>query len=58
MWCVDDDYGVGIIQVGEQKLSPDDNPFYSFKVMHERRKEYLNLITPDEFLELFGDINV
>ena len=58
MWCVDDDYGVGIIQVGEQKLAPDDNPFYSFKVMHERRKEYLNLITPSEFLTLFGGKDV
>lgn len=58
MWCVNDDYGVGIIQRGEQQLAPNDNPFYSYKVMDLNRKWHLNLITPDEFLELFGGIHV
>lgn len=55
MWCVDDDFGVGIIQRGKQKLAPNDNMFYSYLVMDKNRKEYLNLITPDEFIELFSD---
>jgi hypothetical protein len=58
MWCVNDDYGVGIIQRGEQQLAPNDNPFYSYKVMDLNRKWHLNLITPDEFMNLFGGIHV
>lgn len=58
MWCVNDDFGVGIIQRGEQELAPNDNPFYSYKVMDSNRKEHLNLITPDEFLGLFGGVDV
>jgi hypothetical protein len=53
MWCVEDDYGVGIIQFGEQKLAPFDNPFYEYEVFNKNRKEYLNLISPEEFLKLF-----
>lgn len=58
MWCVNDDYGVGIIQRGEQQLAPNNNPFYSYAIMDLNRKWHLNLITPDEFLELFGGIHV
>ncbi len=55
MRCVNDDYGVGIIRVerGGQLLAPNDNPFYEFQRFADNRKEYLNLIEPDEFLELF-----
>ena len=55
MRCVDDDYGVGIIRVerGGQLPAPNDNPFYEFQVFSDNRKEYLNLISPEEFLELF-----
>lgn len=58
MWCVNDDYGVGIIQVGEQELAPRDNPYYSYEIMNANRREYLNLITPEEFLGLFGGADV
>lgn len=58
MWCVDDDYGVGIIQRGSNGMAPGDNPYYSFDIMNRNRKEHLNLITPAEFLELFGGDNV
>lgn len=58
MWCVNDDYGVGIIQRGEQTLAPGDNPYYSFEIMKARRAEYLNLISPEEFMNLFGSDHV
>lgn len=54
MWCVDDDWGVGIIQRGSQKLAPADNHFYEYKQFDSNRSEYLNLITTDEFMNLFG----
>jgi len=54
MWCVNDDYGVGIIQRGEQTLAPGDNTYYSYEIMNARRAEYLNLISPEEFMKLFG----
>ena len=58
MWCVNDDYGVGIIQRGTQKLAPADNTFYEYKKFDSNREEYLNLIHPNEFLRLFGGVNV
>ena len=58
MWCVDDDYGVGIIQRGSNGMAPGDNPYYSYEIMNARRREYLNLITPEEFLRLFGGADV
>ena len=58
MWCVDDDFGVGIIQRGSQSLAPSDNPYYSYKIFNKRRAEYLNLITPIEFIKLFGMNNI
>jgi hypothetical protein len=55
MSCVNDDYGVGIIRVerGGQLLAPNDNPFYEYYKFWDNRREYLNLIEPEEFLELF-----
>lgn len=58
MWCVNDDYGVGIIQRGTQKLAPADNIFYEYKKFNSNREEYLNLIHPNEFLTLFGGVGV
>lgn len=58
MWCVNDDYGVGIIQRGSNGLAPADNPFYEYQKFNSKRKEYLNLITPEEFMNLFGDNDV
>ena len=53
MWCVENDYGVGIIQFGEQELAPFNNPYYEYKIMDANRVEHLNLITSEEFLKLF-----
>jgi hypothetical protein len=53
MTCVDTDWGVGIIRRGKQKLAPADNPYYSFAKFNSNRKEYLNLISPEEFLQRF-----
>lgn len=53
MTCVDTDYGIGIIRRGKQELAPFDNPYYDFNKFAERRKEYLNLITVDEFIQKF-----
>ena len=53
MTCVDTDWGVGIIRRGKQKLAPADNPYYSFFKFNDNRKEYLNLITVDEFIQKF-----
>jgi hypothetical protein len=55
MACVNDDYGVGIIRVerGGQLPAPNDNPLFEFGLFNYKRKEYLNLIEPSEFLELF-----
>ena len=58
MWCVEDDLGVGIIQRGEQELAPNDNPFYEYDIMDRNRKEHLNLITADEFMNIFGGADV
>lgn len=51
MRCVDTDWGVGIIRRGNQVLAPADNPYYSFNKFASKRKEYLNLISPEEFLQ-------
>jgi hypothetical protein len=58
MWCVHTDCGVGIIQVGDGGLVPNDNPYYSYEIMNRNRKEHLNLISPEEFLTLFGGKDV
>jgi hypothetical protein len=53
MWCVEDDFGVGIIRFGKQTLAPFNNPYYEYKVMDANRKEHLNLITSEQFLNMF-----
>ena len=53
--CVDADWGCGILQKGEQLKPPDleidDIPYELFAA---HRKEYLNLITVDEFKEIYA----
>lgn len=51
MCVVDTDYGVGIINKGKQTLYPKSDVL-NFKLLDENRKEILNLITPEKFLNL------
>ena len=53
MTCVDDDFGVGIIQRGKQELAPNTNPMYEYNNFFANRSEYLNMITPEQFLNMF-----
>jgi hypothetical protein len=55
---VDTDWGVGVIQKSKTpNMIVNDNPYYSYNKFLENRKEYLNLITPQEFLETYIDTN-
>jgi len=51
---VDTDWGVGIIQKSEttNKII-NDNPFYSYNKFSKNRVHYLNLISPDEFINQY-----
>ena len=51
MCVVDTDHGVGIISKGKQTLFPKSDVL-DFKLLDENRKEILNLITPQQFLNL------
>jgi hypothetical protein len=51
MCVVDTDHGVGIIKKGKQTLYPKSDVL-NFKLLDENRKEILNLITPEKFLNL------
>ncbi len=52
--CIDSDWGVGIISksIPIGKSIENTNPFYEFRVFEENRKEYLNLVTFEEFEHL------
>ena len=54
--CVDADWGCGIMQRGEQLSVPEGLEWHSitFVEFDHRRKEYLNLITVDEFKEIYA----
>jgi hypothetical protein len=49
---VDTDYGVGIVRYGNQNCCPFDNPFYEYRHFETNKKEYLNLISIEEFKNL------
>lgn len=51
MFVVDTDHGVGVITKGKQTLYPKSD-ILDFKLLDENRKELLNLITPEQFLNL------
>lgn len=53
MYCVDTDWGVGIIRRGTQVLAPDDNPYYSYNKFASNRAVYLNLISTEQFIQRF-----
>ena len=55
---VDTDWGVGVIQKSKTpNMIVNDNPYYSYNKFSENRKEYLNLITPQEFLDTYINTN-
>lgn len=58
MWCVDTDWGVGIIQRGSSETAPRTNPFYEYETFRKNNIEYLNLISVDEFMNIFGGRHV
>lgn len=49
---VDTDYGVGVISRGSAELIADFNPYMDAEVFERHRKETLNLISIEEFLNL------
>jgi hypothetical protein len=51
MFVVDTDHGVGVITKGKQTLYPKSD-ILDFKLLDKNRKEILNLITPEQFLNL------
>lgn len=53
VYTVNSDYGVGVVKRGQQQCCDFDNPFYEFRQFEKNRKEYLNLISVDEFKNLF-----
>ncbi len=53
MEVVDTDFGVGIITVGNQKLLELDNPNPTYDEFSFNKKEWLNLISIDEFYEKY-----
>ena len=50
MWTVDEDCGCGIIKKGKQDLFPVQK--IEFKLLEKNRKELLNLISVEEFLNM------
>lgn len=51
---VDTDWGVGIIQGSEfDNRILNTNPYYSFNKFAENRQYYLNLISPQQFLDTY-----
>jgi hypothetical protein len=52
MFVVDTDFGVGIIRKGKQKRLALENLSLNYNDLEANRKEWLNLITVQEFYEL------
>ena len=53
LFCIDTDWGVGIIRRGTQVLAPADNPYYSYNKFASNRAVYLNLISTEQFIQRF-----
>ena len=51
---VDTDYGVGIVRRGSQNCCEFNNPFYEYRLFEEDKKKNLNLVSIDEFKEMFN----
>jgi hypothetical protein len=52
MHVIDTDYGVGVIHFGGQKLLPPIERL-KYESLEKHRKEWLNLISEEEFLKLY-----
>lgn len=51
---VDTDWGVGVIQKSESdNIILNTNPYYSFNKFSENKQYYLNLISPQQFLDIY-----
>lgn len=53
MYTIDTDFGCGIISYGRQKLLDIKQENINYQNLDKNRKEWLNLISVDEFLNLF-----
>lgn len=57
--CIDTDWGIGIISkkmsFGNTKIV--DNPFFEYKVLDKNRKDSLNLISYQEFKDIFKTLS-
>ena len=51
MFVVDTDHGCGVIQKGRQKLLDLNNLNLTYENLNKHRKEWLNLISVEEFIE-------
>jgi len=49
---VDTDYGIGIVKRGKQECCDFNNSFYEYRHFETNKKEYLNLISIEEFKNL------
>lgn len=54
MHTVDTDFGCGIISFGRQELLAIKQQNLNYKNLNKNRKEWLNLISTDEFVDLFN----
>jgi len=50
---VDTDYGIGIVKQGKQECCDFNNSFYEYKEFEKNKKEHLNLISIEEFNNIF-----
>tara|TARA_R110000796_G_scaffold126827_1_gene241882 strand:- start:99 stop:776 length:678 start_codon:yes stop_codon:yes gene_type:complete len=46
-------WGLSIIHRGSQECCKFDNPFYEYKKFEENRKRYLNIISLEEFYQIY-----
>jgi hypothetical protein len=50
---VDTDYGIGIVKRGKQECCDFNNSFYEYREFEKNKKEHLNLISIEEFNNMF-----
>jgi hypothetical protein len=51
---VDTDYGIGIIKRGSQNCCEFDNPYYEYRQFEKNKKDYLNLVSIEEYKRIFN----